>query len=132
MKKVLLTSFMILTAAIASGQALKKSVTWDNIRNHPAPLPVIGELVTTPSSLDRPSLWSVGCETLDRDYADFDKFYQYMGETGVGYARLQSGWAKSEPKKGKYDFAWLDRHVDGLISQGIHPWLCLCYRESPE
>ena len=127
MKKVLLTSFMILTAAIASGQALKKSVTWDNIRNHPAPLPVIGELVTTPSSLDRPSLWSVGCETLDRDYADFDKFYQYMGETGVGYARLQSGWAKSEPKKGKYDFAWLDRHVDGLISQGIHPWLCLCY-----
>ena len=128
MKKVLLLVAAVFVAATAFGQDLKKSVTWDNIRNHPAPLPVIGELVNVPSSLDRPSFWSVGCETLDRDYADFDKFYQYMGETGVGYARLQSGWAKCEPKKkGKYDFAWLDHHVDGLISQGIHPWLCLCY-----
>ncbi len=128
MKKILLAVAAVLAVATAFGQNLKKSVTWDNIRNHPAPLPVIGELVTVPSSLDRPSFWSVGCETLDRDYADFDKFYQYMGETGVGYARLQSGWAKCEPKKkGKYDFAWLDHHVDGLISQGIHPWLCLCY-----
>lgn len=128
MKKYLLLVVAVLVAVTAGGQNLKKSVTWDNIRNHPAPLPVIGELVNVPSSLDRPSFWSVGCETLDRDYADFDKFYQYMGETGVGYARLQSGWAKCEPKKkGKYDFAWLDHHVDGLISQGIHPWLCLCY-----
>ena len=128
MKKVLLLVAAVFVAATAFGQDLKKSVTWDNIRNHPAPLPVIGELVSVPSSLDRLSFWSVGCETLDRDYADFDKFSQYMGETGVGYARLQSGWAKCEPKKkGKYDFAWLDHHVDGLIAQGIHPWLCLCY-----
>lgn len=128
MKKYLLLVVAVLVAVTAGGQNLKKSVTWDNLRNHPAPLPVIGDLVNVPSSLDRPSFWSVGCETLDRDYADFDKFYQYMGETGVGYARLQSGWAKCEPKKkGKYDFAWLDHHVDGLISQGIHPWLCLCY-----
>lgn len=121
----LLAAFVVVSAM---GQELKKSVTWENIRNHPAPLPVLGELVTVPSSLERPSLWSVGCETMDRDYADFAKFGQYVGETGVGYARLQSGWAKCEPKKkGKYDFAWLDKHVDGLIAQGIHPWMCLCY-----
>lgn len=128
MKKTVIAFVTVLFAVSLQGQELKKSVTWDNIRNHPAPLKIVGELDAIPSSLDRPSFWSVGCETLDRDYADFDKFGQYMGETGVGYARLQSGWAKCEPKKkGKYNFAWLDHHVDGLIEQGIHPWLCLCY-----
>ena len=128
MKKSLLAILALLLTLSVSGQELKKSVTWDKFRDHPAPLPVIGKLVTTPSSLDRPSFWSVGCETMDRDYAYFEKFHQYMGETGVGYARLQSGWAKCEPKKkGKYEFAWLDAHVDGLIAEGIHPWMCLCY-----
>jgi len=128
MKKVFLTLLAAILTIGLPAQDLKKSVTWDNFVNHPAPLPVIGKLVTVPSSLDRPSFWSVGCETLDRDYADFDKIIGYMGETGVGYARLQSGWAKCEPKKkGKYDFAWLDHQVDGLIAEGIHPWLCLCY-----
>lgn len=53
----------------------------------------------------------MGCETLDRDYSIFDNYKQYVGETGVGYARLQSGWAKSEPEKGKYNFEWLDAQV---------------------
>ncbi len=128
MKKSFLAIAALLISLAVPGQELKKSVTWNNLRSHPAPLPVIGELETVPSSLDRPSFWSVGCETLDRDFAKFDNFIGYMGETGVGYARLQSGWAKCEPKKkGKYEFAWLDHQVDGLIAQGIHPWMCLCY-----
>ena len=117
----------IAASIVVSASPLKESVIWDKIRRHPAPIPVIGSVVTVQSDLSRPSLWSVGCETLDRDYGKFDNFVQYMGETGVGYARLQSGWAKSEPKKGKYNFAWLDHHVDGLLAQGIHPWMCLCY-----
>lgn len=128
MKKALLAALSLLFITPIFAQELKKSVTWEKIRKHPAPLEVIGEIETVQSSLDRPSFWSVGCETLDRGFAEFDNFVQYMGETGVGYARLQSGWAKCEPKKkGKYDFAWLDHQVDGLISQGIHPWMCLCY-----
>lgn len=127
MKKILLTLAVIMLSLSASATNLKKSVTWDNIRRHPAPLPVIGTLEPVRSDLSRPSWWSVGSETLDRDYAKFDNYIQYMGETGVGYARLQSGWAKSEPKKGKYNFAWIDHQVDGLLEQGIHPWICLCY-----
>ena len=73
------------------------------------------------------SFWSVGSETLDRDYADFEKYRKYLKETGVGYARLQSGWAKTEQVKGVYDFSWIDAHVDGLIAEGIKPWVCLCY-----
>ncbi len=121
---------IVATALLASpsgAQELKKSVTWENLRAHPAPLPVIGELKSVKSDLATPSCWSVGLETMDRDYADFSKFRQYVGETGVGYGRLQSGWAKTEQKKGRYDFRWLDAHVDGLLAEGIHPWVCLCY-----
>ena len=46
---------------------------------------------------------------------------------GVGYARIQSGWAKTEHVKGQYDFLWLDSIVDGLLSEGLKPWMCLCY-----
>lgn len=127
MKRFLVILAGIAASIVVSASPLKESVIWDKILRHPAPLPVIGSVVPIQSDLSRPSLWSVGCETLDRDYGKFDNFVQYMGETGVGYARLQSGWAKSEPKKGKYNFAWLDHHVDGLLAQGIHPWMCLCY-----
>ena len=106
---------------------LKKSVTWENICNHPAPLPVLGELVPVHSEIGMASWWSVGCETLDRDYSIFDNYKQYVGQTGVGYARVQSGWAKCEPEKGKYNFEWLDNIIDGLIEQGVKPWVCLCY-----
>lgn len=128
MKKPILSFLLVLFATIlAVAQELPSSVTWSNILAHPAPLPVVGEMPAVRSDLSKPSWWSVGCECMDRDYACFDKFKQYVGQTGVGYARLQSGWAKTEKKKGKYDFAWLDEHVDGLIKQGVHPWMCLCY-----
>lgn len=129
MKATKLFSFSLcLSLSLALGaKDLNKSVTWENIRMHPAPLPVIGEIQARPSVLDAPSMWSVGAETMDRDYAIFGEFRQYMKETGVGYARLQSGWAKTEQKKGRYDFKWLDEHVDGLIEEGIRPWMCLCY-----
>ena len=50
MKKVILAVLAALIAVAAMGQELQKSVTWEKIRNHPAPLPVIGELVNVPSS----------------------------------------------------------------------------------
>ncbi len=129
MKKIALSSVALLCAAfVSSAQGpLASSVTWDNICAHPAPLPLVGHLQPRSSDLSRPSWWSVGCETMDRDYAHFEKFKQYVPQTGVGYARLQSGWAKTEQKKGRYDFGWLDAHVDGLIELGVHPWMCLCY-----
>lgn len=126
----ILFSAVILFTTSLSARELRQSGTWENICAHPAPLPVLGHITPIKSDLNRTSVWSVGCETMDRDYADFSKFKQYVGLTGVGYARLQSGWNKTEQKKGKYDFAWLDAHVDGLIEQGVHPWMCLCYGNS--
>lgn len=117
---------MVISAS-AYGQELRESVTWNNLRMNPAPLPVIGELQAVESALDTPSIWSVGVETMDRDYALFQNFRQYVGQTGVGYGRLQSGWAKTEQRKGHYNFKWFDAHVNGLLEEGLHPWVCLCY-----
>ena len=127
MKKTIATLLMLGMAVVAGAQNLMESSSWKNVRAHPAPLPVVGEIVPVHSALSRPSFWSVGVETLDRDYAVFSRFKQYVGETGVGYGRLQSGWAKTEKEKGKYDFAWLDEHVDGLLAEGVQPWMCLGY-----
>ena len=103
------------------------SVTWQQFNVHTPPLLQIGELATKPADGTGNSRWSVGCETLDRDYAVFSKYKQYVGELGVGYARIQCGGAKCEQEKGKYDFACLDKIVDGLNEEGARPWMCLCY-----
>ncbi len=69
----------------------------------------------------------LGFEKLDRDVFDPEKAYDRVGELGVKWIRLQSGWAKTEKEKGVYDFAWLDKIVDNLIERGLVPWMCLCY-----
>lgn len=69
----------------------------------------------------------IGFEKLDRDVFDPEKAYEYVAKTGVKWARLQSGWQRTEKQKGVYDFKWLDKIVDKFISLGIEPWLCLCY-----
>ncbi len=73
------------------------------------------------------SPWSVGGETLDRDFADYDEYKEYLGPLGVKMIRLQTGWAKTEKQKGKYDFTWLDAIVNDAVSQGVKPWLQLSY-----
>jgi hypothetical protein len=53
-----------------------------------------------------------------------------LNELGAGYARIQSGWQRCEPKRGVYSFEWLDEIVDGIIATGLTPWMCLCYGNS--
>lgn len=70
---------------------------------------------------------SLGFEKLDRNAFDPKKAYPYVAELGVKWARLQSGWMRTEKEKGVYDFAWLDDVVDNMIAIGVQPWMCLCY-----
>jgi hypothetical protein len=102
-------------------------VSWTTFKYSGPGLKQIGWLATKPAKDIKSSPWSVGCETLDRDYADFNVYRQYVGELGVKRARLQSGWAKCEKVKGVYDFAWLDACVRGVAEQSVKPWVCLCY-----
>ena len=73
------------------------------------------------------SNWSVGAETMDRDYAVYRHWRKHLGPLGVKKARIQSGWAKTERAKGVYDWAWLDEIIPDMASQGVEPWVCLCY-----
>ena len=69
----------------------------------------------------------LGFEKLDRGVFDPEKAYDKVAALGVKWARLQSGWARTEKEKGVYDFSWLDDIVDNLLARGVAPWLCLCY-----
>jgi len=73
------------------------------------------------------SNWSVGAETMDRDYTVYENWKPYLGPLGIKKARLQSGWAKTEKVRGEYDWAWLDEIVLDMVDQGVEPWVCFCY-----
>ncbi len=69
------------------------------------------------------SMWSLGCETLDRDLANWDAYRGYLVPLGIKRIRLQGGWGRTEKVKGVYDFGWLDHIVDDAIGLGLE--VCL-------
>ena len=73
------------------------------------------------------SNWSVGAETMDRDYTIYNNWKEYLGPLGIKKARLQAGWAKTEYQKGYYNFAWLDNIIYDMVGQGVEPWLNVSY-----
>lgn len=73
------------------------------------------------------SNWIIGCETLDRDFANYDAYKDYLVPLGIKRIRLQGGWAKTEKVKGKYDWTWLDHIINDAVSRGLEPWVQLSY-----
>lgn len=89
--------------------------------------PRLGKIVTRPAREIASSTWSVGGETMDRDFAIYSNYKEYLGPLGAKAIRLQAGWAKCEKVAGKYDWAWLDEIVDDALAQGVRPWLETSY-----
>jgi hypothetical protein len=87
----------------------------------------IGQMKTRKASEIKASYLGIGCEVLDRDFACYDNYKEYLGNLGVKHARFQSGWTKTEKQKGVYDFSWLDTVIDDCRSRGIEPWLNTVY-----
>lgn len=87
----------------------------------------IGKIKTRKASEIKSSYLSIGCEVLDRDFANYDSYKEYLGNLGVKHARFQSGWAKTEKQKGIYDFSWLDKIIDDCRSRAIQPWVNTVY-----
>jgi len=73
------------------------------------------------------SRWTLGCETIDREYSDYDAFKEYLPPLGIRRIRLQGGWARTEKDPGLYDFAWLDHIIDDARSRGLEIWLETSY-----
>ena len=105
----------------------KRCVTREKILKMSSGLEPAGRLETRSAKDIVDSPWSVGCETLDRDYADWDQYKNLLGELGAKHGRLFSGWAKTEQEKGVYDFTWLDPQVREMAAMGMKPWICISY-----
>ena len=73
------------------------------------------------------SNWSIGAETMDRDFTVYANWRKYLGPLGAKKARIQSGWAKTEKERGVYDWTWVDEIILDMVDQGVEPWVCLCY-----
>ncbi|MBC7568493.1 MAG: hypothetical protein H7319_02005 [Spirosoma sp.] len=123
-------TFIFLIAALttisASGQFIDSSP--DRVKT---PLTIswkrIGTLKPRSAKDIASSRITVGCETLDRDYTDFDAYKTYLAPLGAKKIRLQAGWAKCETTKGVYDWAWLDNVIDYAVANRIEPWLETSY-----
>lgn len=86
-------------------------------------LPYLGCLVSKSTKEITDSNWLLGCETLDRDYADYDQYKEYLCPLGIKYLRFQGGWAKTEKVPGVYDWGWLDHIIGDAVERGLKPWL---------
>ncbi|MEJ7830864.1 MAG: beta-galactosidase, partial [Segetibacter sp.] len=73
------------------------------------------------------SNWILGCETLDRDMADYHQYKEYIAPLGIKRLRMQAGWAKTEKTKGVYDWTWLDAIINDAAGRGFKPWLGTSY-----
>lgn len=89
--------------------------------------PPIGRLAVRTAREIASSPWSIGGETLDRDFADYARYKSHLGPLGAKHIRLQAGWAKCERVAGVYDWAWLDEIVNDAVAQGVKPWLETSY-----
>ncbi len=87
----------------------------------------IGQLKTRNAKEIKSSTWSIGAETLDRDYTDYQSYKTYLGSLGAKRIRLQGGWSKCEKVKAVYDFAWLDAVIPDAAARGVAPWVELSY-----
>lgn len=80
------------------------------------------------SSLEiKSSKIGLGFEKLDRDAFDPEKVYDRVCESGAKWARIQSGWQRTETEKGVYHFEWIEKIIDNFVKRGVQPWVCLCY-----
>ena len=127
MKKAMM-AVVGLACASAGAVVIRPSVAPDRVK---APLTVdlvrIGTLRPRTAAEIGEAGWMVGCECLDRDFADFKAYRKFLPPLGIRMIRLQSGWAKCEKERGKYDFAWLDEIVDWAKAHGLECMLETCY-----
>lgn len=87
----------------------------------------LGDIVAKSARELSTSRIGIGLEKLDRNLYQPEPCYEPIGQLGVKWVRIQSGWCRTESLRGVYDFTWLDDIVDHLIAQGTQPWICLCY-----
>ncbi|QIP12694.1 hypothetical protein G8759_08680 [Spirosoma aureum] len=118
-------SFSLLGISITT--ALGQTVSVSQTVSEPRGFREVGQLRPRSAKEIKSSTWSIGGETLDRDYTDYQSYRGLLGPLGAKRIRLQGGWAKCEKVKGQYDFAWLDAVIPDAYLRGVAPWVELSY-----
>jgi hypothetical protein len=97
------------------------------VTNLKVDLPYIGTVKSRSTKEIESSNWLIGTETLDRDFADYEQYKEFIAPLGIKRLRMQAGWNKTERVKGQYDFAWLDKIINDAHARGFQPWLQTSY-----
>jgi len=122
MKQIAASLLIISCATVALAQVIDD--TWSRVQTSLDPgLKHLGTLIPKNVHEIETSRWTLGCETIDREYSDYNAFKEYLPSLGIRRLRLQGGWARTEKDPGTYDFAWLDQIVDDALSRGLEIWL---------
>ena len=127
-EKLMMAVLCGVTSAFAGMELAPIDTSADRVKT---PLKVDMERIGTirPRSVSeiRDSNWTLGCETIERGYADFWQYADYIAPLGIKTIRIQTGWARCEPEKGRFDFEWLDKIVDFARSKGVNVLLETSY-----
>lgn len=108
--------------------AQKIDTSPDRVKTHiEISLPYIGSVQPRLATEIESSNWLIGCETLDRDFANYDAYKEYINPLGIKRLRMQAGWDKTEHVKGRYDWIWLDNIINDATKRGFKPWLQTSY-----
>ena len=129
MKNTVAFAFVLAAGCVfAEMQAVPVDVSADRVESPlSVPLKRLGTL--TPRSVTdiEDSAWTLGCETIERGYADFWQYAGYLAPLGIKTIRIQAGWARCEPEPGRFDFAWLDKVIDFACANGLNVLLETSY-----
>ena len=130
MQDKLFAAAVAVIAALSAGAGVNPPVRTDADRNATG-LRVDMERIGTLRPKDvrevGESNWTIDGAPVDRDFAEFDKYCDYLPALGVRKIRILTGWAKCEKVRGKIDVAWLDRIVDWCAAHGMEALLELSY-----
>lgn len=114
---------LLLAWAAAAGAATASAPLTPPVPTTGIDLPVVGQVKPRHAKEITSSSWSIGGETIDRDFTVYEHYRKYLGPLGAKGIRVQAGWAKCEQQPGVYSWGWLDAIVTDAVAQGVRPWL---------
>lgn len=125
---LVLLLFLMMNILSVNGQSLKVSKSQDRVHTDlDVPFERVATIQPRSSHQTTSKYWTIGCETVDRDYTIYDEYKDYLTHLGFRKARFQAGWAKTEKVKGTYNFGWIDDVVTDMTSRNMELWMELSY-----
>ncbi len=99
MRQIVLSVLFVSLTAVGFAQVIDNTSSRVQTSLDPG-LKHLGTLVPKHVREIETSRWTLGCETIDREYSDYNAFKAYLPPLGIRRIRLQGGWARTEKDPG--------------------------------